>query len=160
MRSIVPRLENPRASARRAHSVSCSPLVPGTALGRPIATFISSSFRRARGGRTLANRHQVLDRLTGVVEEALLAAEAIAGVGAHHQRVDLEGETLGVLDPGDPRLALELAQPGVERGGDRIADGAGTVVVLGRGGGPEAAAGVGVDLVEVALGERPQPRRP
>src|SRR3954451_19979072 len=127
MRSIVPRLEKPRASARRAHSANCAPLVPGTALGRPIATFISSSFRRClREVRTLANRQQLPDRLAGVGEDALLAAEAIAGVGAHHQRVDLEGEPLGLLDAGDPRLALELAQPGVERGGDRVADGAGT----------------------------------
>src|ERR1700749_2722284 len=40
MRSIVPRLLEARAPARRAHSVSCSPVVPPTALGSPIATSI------------------------------------------------------------------------------------------------------------------------
>src|SRR3954471_7925042 len=134
MRSIVPRLEKPRASARRAHSVNCLPLVPGTALGRPIATFIWRLLPAdVREVRTLANRQQLLDRLAGIAEDSLLAAEAVAAVGTHHQRVDLEGEAPRVFDPGDPGLALELPQPGIERGGDRVADRAGTVVVLGRG---------------------------
>src|SRR6476659_2343108 len=41
MRSIVPRTEKPASSAAGAKSVSCSPVVPGTALGSPMPRSIS-----------------------------------------------------------------------------------------------------------------------
>ena len=44
----MPRLENPAESALRAHSVSCSPLVPGTAFGNP------NSLTTYLGGLTVA----------------------------------------------------------------------------------------------------------
>src|SRR5690242_14917732 len=41
MRSIVPRTEKPASSATRAKSMSCWPVVPGTAFGSPVPTFIA-----------------------------------------------------------------------------------------------------------------------
>src|SRR3954452_1250091 len=40
MRSIVPRLLKPASSAARAQSVSCRPVVPAIAFGKPIPTSI------------------------------------------------------------------------------------------------------------------------
>src|SRR6185312_8434747 len=79
----------------------------------------------------------------GEVEGATVAAETEARVGAHHHRVELEGVTVRVGDPGEGCLADQLRHPEVHRRGDRVADRAGAVVVLARGGTPEAAAGEG-----------------
>src|SRR5260221_279650 len=80
----------------------------------------------------------------GEVEHPAVAAEAEARVGAHHDRVELEGIAVRVGDPGGGRLADQLSDPEVHRRRDRVADRAGAIVVLARGGAPEAAAGEGL----------------
>ena len=106
----------------------------------------SSASRRARAARARSKTRAV-------------AGQAAAGVGGHDDGVELEGVAVGVGDPGRGRLADQLRHPGVEGGGDRVADRAGPVVELARGGAPEAAAGEAVEVVEVVLGHRPQAGR-
>src|SRR5436190_23033342 len=75
MRSIVPTLEKPRFSARRAHSTTSWPLVPGMVAGRPIP--ISMKFA-PRWTRKLAP--VALERLPGWAHE-MLRAEPVARLG-------------------------------------------------------------------------------
>src|SRR3954451_24623088 len=42
MRSIVPSVVKSRASARRAHSTTCSPVAPGIVAGSPMPTSMAS----------------------------------------------------------------------------------------------------------------------
>src|SRR3954447_20065165 len=56
MRSIVPSDENPAESARRAHSVTCSPVTPGIVAGSPIPTSIASPSGRLGSPRG-SSRH-------------------------------------------------------------------------------------------------------
>ena len=86
-------------------------------------------------GLVVVERHrrlvqQLVERFAGVAEDLLVAAQPEAGVGAHYQRVELEGEALRPGHAGGAGFADEGGHPGVEGGGDRVADGAGTVVVL------------------------------
>src|SRR6187397_3428244 len=81
MRSIVPRLEKPRASARRAHSLNCAPLVFGTALGSATPTSIRALATQPCSAVTLADHGAQL----GAVVAGLDAAHG-ARARAHHQR--------------------------------------------------------------------------
>src|SRR6185295_10782831 len=81
------------------------------------------------------------DRAARIAEDASVAAEPVARVRPHHQREELEAEHLGLRGAGDPRLARELTDPGIEGRGDRVADRTGTVIELGRGRAPEAPPG-------------------
>src|SRR6187551_3956758 len=73
MRSIVPSVEKPRVSARRAHLVICPAVAPGTAFGSATPTSISAV--------ALADDRPQLGAIV-----ARMDAAHRAGTGAHHQR--------------------------------------------------------------------------
>src|SRR5262245_55106077 len=82
MRSIVPRVEKPCSSARRAQATSWSPPAPGTALGSATPTSISrASLPELDSAVTLADDRA---QLRAVV--AGLDAAYGARTRAHHQR--------------------------------------------------------------------------
>src|SRR3954451_17302010 len=68
MRSIVPRLENPRASARRAHSSSSSRPTPAIVAGRPMPTSIARPpvFNRSEIEKP---RHRVAPSMTAMANK-------------------------------------------------------------------------------------------
>src|SRR3954453_21422666 len=71
MRSMVPRVEKPRLSARRADSRSDSPYTPGTVLGSPIPM---------SNGASLSSVRMVFDRSPAWANE-MLASARVARLG-------------------------------------------------------------------------------
>src|SRR3954452_12339938 len=98
---MVARLENPAASARRAHSSSCGPVVPRTLFGMPMPMSIafSSSGRARPAGPPLDGDHEERSgrRLVAVLREPLyerLDSGVPGGRGLDHL-----GGTVGAHPP-------------------------------------------------------------
>src|SRR5580692_2925953 len=72
------------------------------------------------------------DRRPGLAEGALICQQPRARVRAETERVDLKCELGGIIDAGDRRLALELAQPVDDSSADDVAHGPRAIVELRR----------------------------
>src|SRR5919108_4605782 len=124
MRSMVPRLEKPRASARRAHSAAATRPTLGIVAGRPMPTSIAQSSCACDMEPNTGSPHDRVgdDLIPAEEEDARIGLEAVARVAPQRRGADLEDAAAVVADEEDRAAALTCVVAGHPRAGEQHAE--------------------------------------